>query len=64
MPHIYQKNGLAIEIDLERPEANIRFRVDGFDWESSPYQTASLPIETRTPEAAWALINDWISSQS
>ena len=59
----YTRDGLTVEIDMQRPEAPIRYQIDGWGWEDSPYQTASMPIEQRDEETAWALVSDWLDQQ-
>jgi len=58
----YTKNGLAVRIDLERPEAPIMYCFESSEWEYSPFQTASLPIEGRDEKSAWALVERWFAS--
>ena len=59
----YSKRGITVEIDLQRPEAQIIYMVDGWAWDESPYQTASLPVERRNERAAWELVSKWLGAQ-
>lgn len=59
----YTLAGLTVEIDTERPEAPIRYQVDGWDWDESPFQTASLSYDRRNKKGAWGIVNDWLEAQ-
>ena len=59
----YSKRGITVKIDLQRPEAQILYTVDGWEWDESPYQTASLPVEHRNERAEWDLLSQWLRVQ-